>query len=149
MYTLTKNFRFESAHRLAKGYVGACSNIHGHSFTGHLALEIDGTDKHDMAVDYKDMGAFLKDIEKQLDHKVLLCDEDKELIDLCRKKGWEVVVFEDNPTSETLAKYIFEQAEIYFAPIAKQKALTGVRITKGSVTINETCTTSCTYTKNN
>ena len=41
MYTLTKAFRFESAHRLAKGYEGKCANIHGHSWNGELTVEID------------------------------------------------------------------------------------------------------------
>ena len=72
MYTLTKKFRFESAHRLAKGYKGKCANIHGHSWNGHITVEVRGLDKYGMAYDYTKLKEFTQKIEKQLDHSILL-----------------------------------------------------------------------------
>ena len=83
MITLEKKFRFESAHRLAKGYVGKCANIHGHSWNGKLIIRTEGLDEFGMGFDYKEMGKFTKGIEKQLDHKLLLFKGDKELVRFC------------------------------------------------------------------
>ena len=79
-------------------------------------------------------------IEDLLDHKILLCNEDEELLNLCDKHGWKYVVFEANPTCEIIAEFIYGLAKDYFA-----KNL-GETIKVVSVRIEETCTTSCTYT---
>lgn len=135
-HKLTKSFRFESAHRLCKGYKGKCSNIHGHSWNGHIELECKSLDEFDMGVDFKLMGEFIKAIEKEYDHKLILCKDDTELIDLCSRNEWAVLVTKDNPTCETLAGIIYRDAELYFSALP-------IRVK--SVRIEETCTTSCTY----
>ena len=137
MYHLTKNLRFESAHRLGKGYSGKCQNIHGHSWNGHISVSVDDLDQYDMGVDFKDLGTFCKMIEGILDHKLLVLAEDQELISLCVKEGWAHVVFEKNPTCETIAAWIHAKAVDFYSAWPKVKV--------DSVTIEETCTTSCTY----
>lgn len=135
---LTKKFRFESAHRLAKGYVGKCSNIHGHSWNGNLTVSTTTLDKFSMGVDYGILGKFLKQIEEALDHKLLVCAEDTELIEICKKNEWLHVEFAENPTSEAIAIWIFETAQEFFAE--EEYA----HVTVKSVTVEETCTTACT-----
>lgn len=142
MYQLTKNFRFETAHRLAKGYVGKCANIHGHSWNGSIAVSVKELDEFGFAVDYKDLGKFTKMIEDTVDHKIMLWKGDQEIIDLCADQGWQFVIFEGNPTCESVAKWIFEAATQYF------KKEFGERVAIDHVIIHETCTTGCTYNPN-
>lgn len=142
-FTLKKSFRFESAHRLAKNYNGKCSNIHGHSWNGEIALECSSLDKYDFGIDYKDIKVFTKIIEDKLDHAILLQQKDVEIMELCKKNNWLYVVFTENPTSETIAKWIFDCAKEHFKedinPFIKIKF----------VSIKETCTSECIYTGEN
>jgi 6-pyruvoyltetrahydropterin/6-carboxytetrahydropterin synthase len=137
MYYLTKRFRFEAAHRLAKGYKGKCANIHGHSWNGEIKIACTKLDAQDMGVDFKEIGLFLESIEDLFDHAILLHESDTDLIQLCEDNKWSVVEFKENPTCETLARYIFNKANNEW----KKFSLFRVE----SVTIEETCTTSCTY----
>lgn len=141
-YLLTKTFRFESAHRLAKGYEGKCANIHGHSWNGSIEVACDDLDKFDMGVDYGLLGKYGKRIDQLLDHAILLHDDDQDLINLCHSNMWKQVKFRSNPTSETIARYLFD--------IIKEWLLNdiGAFAQLISVTINETCTTACRYEGN-
>ena len=136
-YRLSKKFRFEAAHRLALNYCGKCSNIHGHSWNGQLQISGPDLDAYGFLMDFADMKLFTKDIEKQYDHKLLLQKGDVDLIRLCEQNKWEVVVFENNPTSETLAKELFIQAQAYFAKWP------GIDV--DFIKIEETCTSECVY----
>lgn len=135
MFNLSKNFRFESAHRLAKGYEGKCANIHGHSWNGKIEVEVAGVDEMGLSIDFKDLGKFTKEVEAIFDHKILLYENDKEIINLCKNNNWEFVVFGDNPTCEVVARWIYAKAATFFP--------SHVKVT--SVTINETCTTACKF----
>tara|TARA_B100001989_G_scaffold215765_1_gene166351 strand:+ start:611 stop:1054 length:444 start_codon:yes stop_codon:yes gene_type:complete len=139
IFTLTKTFRFEAAHRIAKGYKGKCKHIHGHSWNGKLTVECNSTDNYGMGVDFGVIKQFLTQIEDYFDHKLILYKQDSQLIDLCQQQGWEVVVFDDdNPTSERIARYIYEQAVDYFM---QQQ----IDCKVASVTMCETCTSSCVW----
>lgn len=56
MYSLSKNFRFESAHRLGKGYEGKCRNIHGHSWNGSIKVKVKDLDQYDFGIDFGLLG---------------------------------------------------------------------------------------------
>jgi 6-pyruvoyltetrahydropterin/6-carboxytetrahydropterin synthase len=136
MFYLTKHFRFESAHRLANGYVGKCANIHGHSWNGHIEVIGIELDKQGLAVDFKDLGVYIKKIEETFDHAIILNESDVELVNFCVANGWLVKTIKGNPTCENLAKYIFEM-------LRHEMAIVNIHLL--SVRIEETCTTSCTY----
>lgn len=140
MYRLSKNFRFESAHRLAKGYEGKCKNMHGHSWNGTLEVEVEEQDDKGFAVDFKDLGAITKYFEETLDHKTLLYAGDEDWVKLCRDTDSAFVQFNENPTCETIARYLYNVAQDML------QGLPHVRVR--SVTIHETCTTACTYYEN-
>lgn len=140
-YELQKAFRFESAHRLGKGYNGKCSNIHGHSWNGSIKVSVPSLDEFGMGIDYTVLGKFTKAIENELDHKLLLDKSDEKLIELCKQEGYAVVVFNGNPTSENIAKYIYNTLEAYML------TLNSIGAFVVSVTVEETCTTACTYTQ--
>ena len=138
MYTLARRFSFESAHRLANGYVGKCSNIHGHSFQGELVVSCDVLDACGIGIDYSELKRFIKLIEAELDHTLLLYQADFAIIELCKQTKMEYKTFNKNPTSETIAQYIFQEATRYFGEKFPD-------ITVSEVSIAETCTCKCTY----
>ena len=120
-WTLTKEFRFEAAHRLPH-HSGKCSRLHGHSWRGYIfvagdALQTEGS-QQGMIVDYADIKALLQPlVEDFLDHHYL--NDSLQL---------------QNPTSEAVAKWIFRQLK------PKLPGLVAVRI-------DETCTSRCIYTE--
>lgn len=144
MYELTKTFRFESAHRLAKDYKGKCKNIHGHSWNGAISVSVPDKDQYDFGVDFGDLKKITKQFEDWLDHKILLYEGDKELIELCEKNNWAYIVFRDNPTCETIAEVLYDVAVSHLI----KNELVGRGVKLNYVRIEETCTTSCTYTQN-
>ena len=62
-FTLSKTFRFEAAHRIAKGYEGKCKHIHGHSWNGSITVSCSKVDRFGMGVDFGVIKQFLKQIE--------------------------------------------------------------------------------------
>jgi 6-pyruvoyltetrahydropterin/6-carboxytetrahydropterin synthase len=95
MYKLSVTDSFSAAHRLC-GYEGACSNLHGHNWTVRVALTSKKLDDIGMAMDFGLIKGLLKQITDELDHAYLN--------DLPEFK-------EINPTSENLARHIFERME--------------------------------------
>ena len=119
MFNLTKEFKFEAAHKLPK-HDGKCARLHGHSFVGEMEFTASGLHesgpKSGMVLDFGDASAAVKPLlEESLDHHYL-----NDTTGLA------------NPTSEELARWVFDQ----LAP--KLPLLT-------AVTIRETCTSACTY----
>lgn len=93
MFNLTVKSEFSSAHRL-RGYQGKCENLHGHNWKVEIAVSGSALDNLGMVADFKELKQRLNDILKDLDHKYLN--------DLAYFK-------KKNPTSENIAKYIFER----------------------------------------
>jgi 6-pyruvoyltetrahydropterin/6-carboxytetrahydropterin synthase len=93
MFSLTVKSEFSSAHRL-RGYKGKCEALHGHNWNVELIVSGKTLDKLGMVCDFKELKERLNNILKDLDHSYLN--------DLpCFKKI--------NPTSENIAKYIFDR----------------------------------------
>ncbi|MBK0093917.1 6-carboxytetrahydropterin synthase QueD [Erwinia sp. S63] len=114
--TLFKEFQFESAHRLPHVPEGhKCGRLHGHSFL--VRLEITGeVDAHTgWVMDFAELKAAFMPIYDRLDHHYL-----NDIPGL------------ENPTSEVLAKWIWDQMK----PILPELS---------AVMIKETCTAGCTY----
>ena len=115
-YELKQQFQIESARflpHLPKTH--PCASMHGHSFKIALCLQGDLDPKLGWLVDYHEIARCMEPVLKQLDHKVL-----NEVPGL------------DNPTSELLAKWLFE------------KIVTEIPQLK-SVSVMETSSTECTY----
>jgi len=113
--------RFEAAHQLPN-HDGKCARLHGHSFIAEIVVRrahvhASGP-KEGMAIDFGDIKAASEDlVENYLDHHHL--NETTGLF---------------APTSEQLAKWIFERLE---------PSLAGLH----SVSVHETCTSKATYTR--
>jgi 6-pyruvoyltetrahydropterin/6-carboxytetrahydropterin synthase len=111
-----KEFGFESAHRLPHVPEGhKCGRLHGHSFKIRLTLRGEPGAETGWIMDFADLKEAWKPLHKTLDHRYL-----NEIPGL------------ENPTSEVLARWIWEQ----MAPILPQLS---------SVSVRETCTAGCTY----
>ncbi|HEX8691255.1 MAG TPA: 6-carboxytetrahydropterin synthase QueD [Longimicrobium sp.] len=111
-----KVFQFEAAHLLPNVPPGhKCARLHGHSFRVevHVAGPVDP--RLGWVMDFADVKAAFRPLHDALDHRYL-----NEIPGL------------ENPTSENLARWIWER----LAP-----SLPGLR----KVVVRETCTSGCVY----
>lgn len=119
-YRLEKDFRFEASHQLPN-HDGKCKRLHGHSWKGTVILEgeslIPTGPKQGMLIDYGDISGAIKAlIDNFLDHYHL-----NDSLNMA------------NPTSEAVAKWVFDMLQAYFGKLLK------------AVRIEETCTARCEY----
>lgn len=110
------HFTFEAAHRLPHVPNGhKCGRLHGHSY--RVAVHVQGPvgDDTGWVQDFGDVKAAFKPLDDQLDHYYL-----NEVSGL------------ENPTSEVLAKWIWDR-------------LTAALPYLSEVHVSETCTSGCIY----
>ncbi len=93
MFKLNVTSQFASAHRL-NGYDGACKNLHGHNWKVRVGIECEKTDEIGMTIDFGVVKTELNKLMDSLDHSFLN--------DLSCFKN-------HNPTSENIAKYIYDE----------------------------------------
>lgn len=110
-YTLRIEAHFDAAHALYR-YEGKCNSLHGHTYRIEASVETTCIlGESGMAVDFGVLKKQLEPIIDKLDHSVLFNSNDKELQDFLLQmedeRGWNILSFENEPTAETLAKYIF------------------------------------------
>jgi len=132
MYSITKVFRFESAHRLSKGYEGKCQNIHGHNYICEITIRGDKLDEFGFIKDFsnfKEIKLFLDDL---FDHKLILHEDDPFIIEFERtncdyrfggkayfnekenEQEFGYVLMEDNPTVEVMSKFIYDEIKKWY-----------------------------------
>lgn len=112
-----KTFTIEAAHRLPNVPTGhKCSRLHGHSFRIDLHVEGAVDPTFGWVMDFGDLKARFQPLYDRLDHHYLNDIEGLE-----------------NPTSENLARWIFERLRVNVPGLAK-------------VVVNETCTSGAEYT---
>lgn len=119
MFKLTKEFKFEAAHKLP-AHDGKCARLHGHSWTMLVTVAgdrlRDSGPKAGMLLDFGDLKAGVQPlVERCLDHHYL--NETTGLV---------------NPTSEELARWVYDNLKPAFPGLL-------------SVEVRETCTSACTY----
>lgn len=123
MYYLTVEDKFSSAHQL-RGYKGKCENLHGHNFKVKVCVKGDSLNGIGLLIDFHEIKAHLKEVLAILDHKNL---NELELFS------------ETNPSSENIARFIFEQMENLLS--------TESSVLVDSASVFESETSSCTYRK--
>jgi 6-pyruvoyltetrahydropterin/6-carboxytetrahydropterin synthase len=132
VYSICKTFYFEAAHRLIPPYEGKCNSIHGHSFEVTLAMESPELDEKGMVADFSSLQPVGEWIRSELDHAMIVSEQDGSMLEWLRKNKQKYFITTTNPTSEALAKRIFDFA-----------------ITNGfavkSVRVSETCTAAAIY----
>jgi len=113
--TIHREFTFEAAHRLPRvPEKHKCARLHGHSF--RVEVHVRGEVGPDGWVrDFADLKAAFEPLHAQLDHRYL-----NEVPGL------------ENPTSELLARWIWERLRPALPDLAR-------------VVVRETCTSGCAY----
>ena len=112
-----KSVRFEAAHRLPNVPEGhKCGRLHGHSFEVELHVSGDVDAESGWVMDFADLKKAFKPIYNRLDHYYL-----NDIPGL------------ENPTSENLARWIWNELKPSLAPLSK-------------IVVRETCTSGCIYT---
>jgi 6-pyruvoyltetrahydropterin/6-carboxytetrahydropterin synthase len=135
MFSVTKTFKFESAHRLL-GHQGKCRHLHGHSYTVIVSFSSSELNSLGMVMDFQ----LIKDtvgnwISDNWDHNAILNIEDPLALQLHSHNGSKVPYkMYCNPTAENLAKELFDRFDLFNSP---------VRISQ--VTIYETETSCASY----
>ena len=111
-----KEFTFEAAHRLPNVPPGhKCARLHGHSFRVRVEIEGPVGQETGWVRDFADVTCAMRPVLDRLDHYYL-----NEVPGL------------ENPTSELLARWIWDQ----LAPSLPELS---------QVVIHETCTSGCVY----
>ena len=94
---------FSAAHRIRE-YGGDCENIHGHNFRVLLSASFEELPPTGMCVDFRDLRKALDGVLETLDHKDIN----------------SIGYFADiNPTSENIAKYIFDMVKEKGMPVSE------------------------------
>ena len=92
MFEIKVKADFSAAHNL-RNYEGKCEKLHGHNWIVETAFRYKKLDENGLAVDFRMAKAALKDAIEELDHSYLN----------------ELAFFKKtNPTSENIAKFIFD-----------------------------------------
>ncbi|WP_428769031.1 6-carboxytetrahydropterin synthase QueD [Treponema sp. HNW] len=99
MYEVSVEAEFAAAHFLAD-FHGKCENLHGHNYRVKAYVRGETLDEGGMLMDFGILKGALRDVCKSLDHSHL--NEVKE-------NG--VPVFQNNPSAERIARFIFVQLE--------------------------------------
>ncbi len=116
-YGVTRVIHFCYGHRLLD-YAGKCRHPHGHNGKVEVAIASAKLDKLGMVMDFEEIKQKVqKWIDSELDHKMLLNKRDP-LVKILKDLGEPVVVMDDNPTAENIARLIFDYARRQKLPVA-------------------------------
>jgi 6-pyruvoyltetrahydropterin/6-carboxytetrahydropterin synthase len=118
MFRVTREFEFCFGHRLMD-YDGKCRQIHGHNGKACVTLAGDSLNGLGMVVDFVEMKRVLGTwIDATLDHTLLLHQDDP-LVKVLQAAGEKVLPLPANPTTENMAKLIYEYAESKGLPVVE------------------------------
>lgn len=118
MFRVTKEILFCFGHRLMN-YDGKCRHLHGHN--GRAVITVAGRDLDElgMVVDFSAMRKHIGDwIDRTLDHKMLLFQGDP-LVPMLRAAGEPVYSMDEHPTTENIAKLIYDWVEAEGYPVVE------------------------------
>lgn len=99
--------KFHTGHRQL-GYPGKCKWVHGHTWRGTVTVSTEEfpRDELDMSLDFGD----IKDIMRDLDHKILVTPQDTTFLDPDLFEPEGVVVLQGKgPSVENVARYVFDR----------------------------------------
>ncbi len=120
MYDLMVESQFSAAHQL-RGYKGKCEGLHGHNWRVQVTVSSERLDDIGMVIDFHELKKITNEVISSLDHSFLN----------------EVFPFtEKNPSSENIAKWIFESIK---------KRIREEKCDISSVTVWENESASATY----
>jgi len=87
---------------------GKCKHLHGHSAQVAITLESKTLNEQGMVYDFSDIKKFVATwLDDTFDHNMLLHKDDP-VLPLLQQAGERVMVVDEHPTAEFLAKIIFD-----------------------------------------
>ncbi len=95
MYEVFIKTHFSSAHYL-RNYPGNCEHLHGHNWDVEVVVGARELDSIDVALDFRALKGIVAEVMAELDHRNL---------------NEHPAFREQNPSSELLAKYIYDQVK--------------------------------------
>ena len=98
--------KFHTGHRQL-GYPGECRFVHGHTWRGTVIISTETfpRDELDMSLDF----GHIKDVMRDLDHKMLVVESDATFMDAARFEPEGLVVLKGKgPSVENVATYVHE-----------------------------------------
>lgn len=120
MFELSVEVSFSAAHQL-RGYKGKCENMHGHNWKVQISVMSEDLNDIDLVIDFHELKKMARDVIAPLDHAYLN----------------DIFPFtEKNPSSENMAKWIFD---------CMKKKIADDAIRVSAVTVWESDTASATY----
>jgi 6-pyruvoyltetrahydropterin/6-carboxytetrahydropterin synthase len=116
MYYLKSEASFDAAHFL-KGYVGKCSNIHGHRW--RVVVEIKGEKLSEepqtrgMLVDFSDLKMAIKELCDRFDHTLIYEEGSlkEATVRALEEENFRFNVVPFRPTAENFARFFYESLE--------------------------------------
>lgn len=112
MYIIKVEHSFDSAHFLA-GYIGKCSNIHGHRWNvkvevGADVLVEDGQ-MRGMVVDFSDIKKDIRELLDTYDHALIIEEGTmrKETLQCLTEDGFKILSIKFRPTAENFAYFFY------------------------------------------
>ena len=107
MYRICKAFTIETGHMLSK-HPERCKYPHGHTRRVELVISAPHLDDNDMVCDFKWIKLAMADFLDQFDHAMCV-NVDDPIRERLGSAGDRVVIFEEgDPTTELMAKKIFD-----------------------------------------
>jgi 6-pyruvoyltetrahydropterin/6-carboxytetrahydropterin synthase len=118
MYQVTREIDFCYGHRLLD-YDGKCKHLHGHNGKALITLNAASLDKLGMVIDFADIKRVIqKWIDDKLDHRMILRRDDP-VVETLREMGEPLVLIDDNPTAENIAKMIAQYGLDHGFPVVE------------------------------
>jgi len=134
MTVIVKSFDWHMAHRLGYGYVGKCTNLHGHTYVCEVAIAAELMNMYDMVIDFEDIKHICKTwVDDHLDHATMITVRDKQLLEFLkaeRSKFFLLPPDYNNSTAENIAAFLFNMfnSELQMLEKKNKPKLVSVRI---------------------
>jgi len=120
MYRVSKSVSFCYGHRLLN-YQGKCQHLHGHNARAVITLERDSLDERGMVEDFSEVKRLVWEwLDNEIDHTLLLHKDDP-ILPVLQASGERVMVTDENPTAEVLARMIYEYVAAKGFPVTDVK----------------------------
>ncbi len=104
---ITKEFKFEAAHRLYDlNYGSPCSSNHGHSYKVKVTLTVKNLNQNDMIIDFSELKMFQKWLDDNFDHATIISENDDKYLEAIKMLDNKYVIMKyDKTTAENMAEY--------------------------------------------
>jgi 6-pyruvoyltetrahydropterin/6-carboxytetrahydropterin synthase len=106
-YRVCKRFTVESGHMLSK-HPEHCRFPHGHTRIVEVVVAADRLDENDMVVDFKALKLAIGPYIERYDHAMAMAETDPRLQQMQEAFGDAVIAVDGDPTTENLAREVFE-----------------------------------------